>query len=508
MKKLILTLIIVVLFMIAFFPTIGRLTTANTLTTLEYELSNTTTDTFDVIDNNIDININGSEIDEDNISILPVTNPYSNTLTLMINGMINGVDDAYNLLQYPSTVPSGSVYGGGFSPDSTKMFVTYSVSPFIRIYDITTDPMTIYTTLDDFVPQPYRTAVYSPDGNYLAIGIGGSSGGSPYMTLYRTDITPYSRLSDPENPAGIVLTMQYNPSGTQLAIGHLNAPYLTIYDTTSIPYTKITNPSTLPTGTVNKLSYNHDGSLLIVGTQVSPYVLVYDTSTTPYTIMNNMIEPVLTTVPNGIVFTKDDSKLILGSNRLDIYDTTTSPFTRLNTSTMDTGTLDINHDDSILVAKFQSSTPRIYNFNSMYDLLTLFDTSYNTNPSVIMYSPNGSRLLIVHSSYTPTFSLYDTNIKYFNILDQDSNILQSLDFDTNYVDELIELEVSNLDAISFESLGVDPLLLSTLSIDVTLIDSTIENDSMFTPLIKLMPLVAFVIIVTIAVAYVSRHKNA
>lgn len=509
MKKFILTLIIAMLFLIPFASTIGELTDANSEVVVPYELNEITTSTFDVIDNLIDIDINGSEIDNDLISLIPSTPSYTDTLTMMINGTLEGVADSYNRLQNAASMPTGTLYKSTFSPDGTKLVVGFNQAPFIRIYDITTDPMTSYTTLDSYVSQPYRDFAYSPDGSRLAIGIGASVAGSPYMTVYRTDTTPYTRLTDPASPSGLVLSLEYSPDGNHLAVGHGTSPFLTIYDTTTDPYTKISSPSTLPTATVASLKYSHDGRYLAVGmVGASPYVLLYDTSTTPYTNISGALDPAYTVTPLEMRFSKDDSLFVVGGQSvLSIYDTSTTPFFRINTLAVDTGYMDLNHDDSILTTKYASSGVRIYDMNNLFNLLSLLDTTYTTGVSHIEYSPDGSRLAVIYSSATPSFSLYNTNIKYFDILDQEGNVLHSLDFETTYTNEMVNIAVVDLTGISFRSQGMDLTTPSSLSIDVELSDAIIENPSPMAGVIRFVPLLGFIAVATIFIAFILSRKR-
>lgn len=509
MKKFILTLIIAMLFIIPFAGTLGKLADDNSFMEITHELEPLSTSTFDVNNNVIDIDINGSQIDTDLIGLIPSIPLYTNDLTFMINGTLEGVADGYTRLQDPASLPSGIQYGAAFSPDSTKLVITFAVGPFIKIYDITTDPMTSYTTLDSYVSQPYRTAAYSPDGSRLVIGIGGTSGGSPYMTVYRTDTTPYTRLTDPENPAGIVLSIDFSPDGNYMAIGHTNSPYLTIYDVSSIPYTKVSNPATIPTGTIAKVKYSHNGDYLIAGQTTSPYAHVYDTSTIPYTYMTSMLDPAYGANLQGIAFTQNDEMLILGGqSQLAIYDTTVTPFYRLNTLTLDTGVLDLNHDESILAVKYASSGVRFYDMNSLFTLLTSpLDVSYSTMVANLQYSPDGNRFLVLNSSHATIFSLYDTNVKYFDVLDQDGNILFSLDYETAYVDEMVSVAVNDLEGISFRSQGVDTSVTSSLDIEVSFESMITENDSPMAVVIRFLPLLGFLAIATILIAYIMSKKR-
>ena len=73
----------------------------------------------------------------------------------------------------------------------------------------------------------------------------------------------------------------FNHNGTRLAVAHGSSPYITIYDTTTTPYTKLSNPTTLPPNYANGCAFNHNGIRLAVAHEESPYItaygVVYDT---------------------------------------------------------------------------------------------------------------------------------------------------------------------------------------------------------------------------------------
>ena len=88
-------------------------------------------------------------------------------------------------------------------------------------------------------------------------------------------------------PAGRAYGCAFNHNGTRLAVAHDSSPYITIYDTTTTPYTKLSNPTTLPASDGRGCAFNHDGTRLAVAHSSSPYITIYDTTTTPYTKLSN-----------------------------------------------------------------------------------------------------------------------------------------------------------------------------------------------------------------------------
>ena len=84
-------------------------------------------------------------------------------------------------------------------------------------------------------------------------------------------------------PAGTGYGCAFNHDGTRLAVAHYKSPYITIYDTTTTPYTKLSDPTTLPAYKGRGCAFNHNGVRLAVAHDSSPYITIYDTTTTPYT---------------------------------------------------------------------------------------------------------------------------------------------------------------------------------------------------------------------------------
>ena len=97
-----------------------------------------------------------------------------------------------------------------------------------------------------------------------------AQGGGP-KTLEINDVLP-----DPTTlPTGNGRGCAFNHDGTRLVVAHFTSPYITIYDTTTTPYTKLPNPTTLPTSTGYGCAFNHDGTRLAVAHNSSPYITAY-----------------------------------------------------------------------------------------------------------------------------------------------------------------------------------------------------------------------------------------
>lgn len=171
----------------------------------------------------------------------------------------------------------------------------YNESDFTQVSSPATLPVT---------PQRCH---YSHDGNYLAV----SSFSSPYVIIYDTTTTPYSKLSDPGTlPTGSCFSVKFNNAGDKLAVGYntdaiiYNFPSLTVDGVIDLP------------GTPREFSWNSDDSLLAVGMSDGPtFAEIYETS--GYTL-----EEVPAVQPAGGA---RSCSFISGGNRL-VFAHATSPY--------------------------------------------------------------------------------------------------------------------------------------------------------------------------------------
>jgi surface protein len=172
----------------------------------------------------------------------------------------------------PTTLPASSAYRCAFNHNGTRLAVTHNSSPYITIYDTTTTP---YTKLSNPTTLPAgdgRGCAFNHDGTRLAV----AHGKSPYITIYDTTTTPYTKLSNPTTlPASTGYGCAFNHDGTRLAVAHSSSPYITIYDTTTTPYTKLSDPTTLPAYYGLGCAFNHNGTRLAVAHYTSPYITAY-----------------------------------------------------------------------------------------------------------------------------------------------------------------------------------------------------------------------------------------
>jgi len=76
-----------------------------------------------------------------------------------------------NVIDSPSTLPTGRVFGAAFSPAGTELVLTHYNSPYVTAYAWSTAGFGAKFDNPGTLPgAKCDTAVFSPDGNFLAVG--------------------------------------------------------------------------------------------------------------------------------------------------------------------------------------------------------------------------------------------------------------------------------------------------------------------------------------------------
>lgn len=523
MKKLILYLIIAFLFIIAFFPTIGKLTNSYVEVITNYELETLNETEYSVTNNTVTMALT-EDITTDPISLIPVLPLYNDSFTMMINGSFLSVAETFTYEEM--NVTDGS---------TTAQVTSVSVNPNYLEYVVSKGE------------TPYFYVSSLVDGSFIYSVLPYSSS-SPYLTGYPNTIT-YGRYA------------QYNHEGDILAISHTHTTtYLTLYDTTTTPYTAIARPSSLPHTYAMKILFSYDDQYMIYLTQTSPYVYVYDTSTIPYTLISNPITDTITgtlydgntsntsanyltfsttnmtlmydmtTLPftsvdispityvnaRAFAFSNNDQYLVLSEPtvKYHMYDITSSPFTEVTLpSDMISSQYrdaEFSYDDNfLLLSGSASNNLRLYDITTDPFTLLPLNMVFERQVNDVEFAPN--RILVaLESGYSTDYSFkmfsFDYSPAYFRIYNN-TDLLYSLNPNQSYIDEEVTIGSQSLENIIISTNKIDNLSTSNIEIEFIFEPQYLENESVFTPLIRFMPLVAFIVIVTIAVAYVSHHKN-
>lgn len=226
-------------------------------------------------------------------------------------------------LTNPSTIPSGT---GGFvawSPDGIYLAVASSAAPYVLIYKRSGDT---FTKLSDPVGLPdfaTTSMAWSPDGKYLAISgavhifLGGRT-----LTVFKRSGDVFTKL-DAFDDLGLLTgkICGWSPDGNYLALGIApydtnDYPYLRIFKRTGDIFTKIKDPGFLPTSSVRSLSWSNNGLYLAVGVDSSTdSYLIYKQSGDSFTKLPDLVDPP-TTNNRGLAWSPDDSYLVFAGYAL------------------------------------------------------------------------------------------------------------------------------------------------------------------------------------------------
>jgi hypothetical protein len=126
----------------------------------------------------------------------------------------------YHKQSNPSVLPAGSAFAVEFSPDDSFLAVGVNTTPYLHLYSrsggtftrlsaLSTDP-----ALDQLPNAIVHSLSWSPDGNYLAVGV--EAGIKIY---YRSGNNLYRVDPDIDFAATGVFTVDWSPTGNVVAVG-------------------------------------------------------------------------------------------------------------------------------------------------------------------------------------------------------------------------------------------------------------------------------------------------
>jgi tryptophan-rich sensory protein len=310
-------------------------------------------------------------------STLPDVAPTSTSLavahaTTPYITIYNRSSDTYTKLSNPSTLPTGTAYASVWSPSGLSLAVAHATSPYITIYNRSGNTFTKVTNPGNLPTGGGEFAAWDTGGATLAV----AHATSPYITIYnRSDPTTWTKNSNPGTlPTGTANGCAWNSTSTSLAVAHNSSPYITIYNRSGNTYTKITNPGTLPPGTANKCAWSPDGTMLAVAHDSSPYVTIYSRSGDTFTKITSGGTQFAATLPpgnaNGITWSPNGDTLIIGhdsSPYFSIYSVSGTNFTKVsNPATLPTAAAimpGFNSDGTVLAVPFTTNSPYFHIYN-------------------------------------------------------------------------------------------------------------------------------------------------
>lgn len=241
--------------------------------------------------------------------------------------------NVYNKLDNPATLPTGTVYGCSWSPDSTYLVINHATTPYITIYKRSGDTFVKLSNPASIPNFASSSSGWSNDGNYLAIA-GPFSSPAMRLYVYKRSGDIFTKIADPAIlPAGgDARQVKFSTNDSFLALANGLTPFIYFYsfNKSTDTLTKLNDPITLPANEVLSISwlndeycavgfgsstvrfykyngtnfeedtnlntafsvvysleYSRDGNFLAVGGQSSPYVKIYSRSSNVYTVLSN-----------------------------------------------------------------------------------------------------------------------------------------------------------------------------------------------------------------------------
>lgn len=239
--------------------------------------------------------------------------------------------DAFTVLPMVDTYLENAARSAKFSHDSAYVAVGISSSPYFGWYKRDGVQFTKLTNPATLPTGNAASVSWSQDGTYVAV----AHTTSPYITIYKRTGDTLAKLADPATlPSSTAADVAWHPAGTHLAVAHAVSPFVTIYSRSGDTFTKMANPATLPTGNAASVAFSSDGTYLVVGHTTSPFITIYKWSGSAYAKL-----PDPATLPASgaetvtcVAFDPTDTYLacgVQGAVRLVVYSRSGDTFTRM-----------------------------------------------------------------------------------------------------------------------------------------------------------------------------------
>ena len=317
----------------------------------------------------------------------------------------DGVDDNLTITAPLNINLLGQVNGVSFSPDSNYLAVGISVSPYIQIFKRNGGLFELLPNPSTLPPAVGRDCKFSPNGNYLAV----AHSTSPFITIYKKSGDTFTKLS---NPATLPVSTSYGCAWSHdtslLAVAHLNSPYITIYsvDTGTDTFTKLANPTDLPTGQCNSVAFDSTKTYLSVAVSTSPYLLNYKITSGP--TFTKLTDPVdlPTGAANDVAFSPNGSYLAFAhavSPFVTVYSRSGDVYTKISNPATLPGSsangVSWSPNSDYLTVSHASGIMTIYNMSggALTKVTTISANPVGTIGTRNTYSPNGNFMVVGHS---------------------------------------------------------------------------------------------------------------
>ncbi|KMY49245.1 WD40 repeat domain-containing protein [Peribacillus loiseleuriae] len=182
-----------------------------------------------------------------------------------------GFDDMYKLPN-PVVTMTASTYSVGINSDASIIVYgtmgTSNLQPHKRIGD----ELVKLPVISGVSSQTVNAIKFSIDDKYMFVGYSSS----PFLKIFEVNGDTFKEINSFDAVTSSVLAIEFSGDGSQVFIGTTSAPYLQVYNIIGSEFRKGDPVANTPTTQVRDLSLSGDGKTLIVGLSSSPFLFAYD----------------------------------------------------------------------------------------------------------------------------------------------------------------------------------------------------------------------------------------
>ena len=230
----------------------------------------------------------------------------------------------------PTQLPTNNAEKAVFSPNGEYLAVACYANRTVVIYKIVDET---FTRLYE-ISIGANTVCWSPDNVHLVMGVANVE---DLITVYKRSGDVFTQIASPAVlPSYSVTALSFSPDGNYLVVGLSGAPTtsVTMYSRSGDVFTKVEDAPSLSDGIINDFEWNASGDRLMVGASI--------TSTRPLTyyihvgdVLVKTTDPPVTGAMSAytVAFNPDETHMAMGSTagpNLFIYKKSGDTFTLLD----------------------------------------------------------------------------------------------------------------------------------------------------------------------------------
>lgn len=344
-------------------------------------------------------------------------------------------------------VAGQNLYGDPFASGNT---------PFLKIYKKESLGSGSFNYLADLsVPSllSYSSVKFSPNGQYLAAGGGGST--DTRIQIYKRTGDSFTRLSSLNITSAAVFGVSWSPDSTYLAftdaLTGTSVERLRVLKRSGDSFSSCTVDVQPPNSTAYTCTFSDDGTYVAIGFNVSPYLYIYKRSGDTFTrlasaLNSNPVSTALLTMsflPGAGILAVGGS----GTTRINAYSRSADSFTRItspvNVQPANTveGMRYSNSGTYLAVSGYGDNNYHIYkrsgnSHTRIYQLTIGQDTTYtfSKNGYSTPWSDPSDKYVAFASNETPFIHIYErsgdvfTKLPNLSTLPTTSGQVNGLDF--------------------------------------------------------------------------------